>query len=448
MGGKISALCAGASAVMAIAVVTACSLTTEEKVTSYNSRILEYHSISADGTVSSNSSLNLVYRSTGTMAGKFAMTYDTNGKLIRTDIYSYDATTGAQTYNGYSIYDYNGDGNITVGKTFNASGVQVQEYDLGYDSPAPWTTNEISRTDYAGDSTAPKTEYEVWTWLKNYPGAGQSQVRTRQYFTYDSIGAESLLKEYAYWYTTNASGNVIEDYEVYHLLKGSGDILPAGQDKAYYYRSYSYDPAGNIFLQADYWYGPDATHIPNAPPPAAPTVPTDPMVGNRGTMLQFVDPNTGDVDPFTYNVNLGLLQDQAQTIVYAYDEYQNCTKKSVYSYGVLQEVDVYRYQDKDHIAEQSRYVDGGVTLEQRDVIRYYDSTLAGGKNYEVKDTTTYYYSDASAPPSESSAVSSAARGLGTSRVAVPEFNVTASSDEALVEAYAERLFAQARSIHE
>jgi hypothetical protein len=428
MRGKIRALCVAAAAVTAMAVVAACTLTTEDKVTSYNSRILEYHSIAADGTVSSNSSLNLVYRSTGTMAGKFVMTYDTGGKLIQTDCYSYDADTGDETYNGYYTYAYNTDGNITTGKTFNASKVQVQEYDVTYDA----TKHETGRAGYTGSATnkTPNDE-QVWTWIAPVPAdpdPNYRQCRTRQYFTFDSSG-ESLLKEYAYWYR----GKGIEDYEVYHLLKGSGDILPAGRDEAYYYRSYSYDPAGNIFLQADYWYGASPTTIPTT---------ADPMVSNRGTMYQFVDPNTGDSDPFTYNVNLGLLQDQAQTIVYAYDEYQNCVKKSVYSYGVLQEIDAYRYQDKDHIAEKSRYVDGGKTLEQRDVIRYYDSTLSDGKTYEVKEATTYYYSNASAPPSGSSAA------LGISRVAVPEFNVTASSDEALVAAYAERLFARARSIHE
>jgi hypothetical protein len=428
-----------AAALMACAVLAACALTTADTVTTYYSRILEYYPYSTSGTVSSNSVLNLVYRSTGTLAGKFAMEYDgTTKKATRTDIWSYDQS-GTETYNGYSLYAYTG-GNITSGKTYNAAGTLVQQYDVTYDTE--FTGRQTDRVDYVFDSagTPTKTAEEVWALQKETLHPARGQYRTDQIFIFDSTGTtKSLTQEYAYWYALDADGIPIEDYELYHVRKvDSGTtviVLPTGKDEAYYYRSYSYGPEGKIFLEADYWYG-DSTTTSKLPTDFTP-----------GSYSEYPLTITATTDPFNYPINLDFICDQTQTIVYAYDEYQNCIKRSIYSYGVLQEVDVYRYEDKSHLAEESRYVDGGATLEQRDVIRYYDITLDDNVTYQVKETTTYYYGTSSST-TDSTATSSVMRGPRSSRVALPEFSPTASSGEELVAAYADRLYRKMRNINE
>jgi hypothetical protein len=441
MRGTIRAIRAAAAAAIACAILAGCALTTADSVTDYNSRILEYHPYVGDS-VYSESLLNLVYDAAGLLRGRFQMTYNGDGKITRTDCYSYD-TEGTKTYNGYYVYTYNVDGNILTGKTYNASDVQVQGYEVAYD--ATFTTCYTVIEDYTGTGPSPTTttEEEVVTYQKEPLDPGYGNYRTKQHFAYDSSGAKSLTSETAAWYTTDSKANVIVHNELYHVLKGSGlDILPSGRDEAYYYTTYSYDPAGNKFLEADYWYGETSTKI----PPAA-----DPMITARdATYFNYGDPDGGaDDDPFTYTIDLDYVKDLAQMTVYEFDEYQNCTKASLYSYGVLQEVKVYGYKDKDHISERSRYVDGGVTLEQRDAIRYYDVDL-DGVTYQVQETTTYYYGSAAADAADNAVPGSAwtARGSRPSLVRLPDFNPIAASADALVAAHGKHLSMKTRNIHE
>jgi hypothetical protein len=431
MRGPIIAIRAAAAAA-ACAALAACALTVSDTVTSYYSRIMEYHPYLTDGkTVDANSVLNIVYDSSGLPSARFEMQYSaaapTTGKATRTDFYTINAD-GDAALKGYYVYEYDGSGNITAGKTYNVEDKLVQEYDVTYHGT--FTDQQAEVTDWAWDdagTTWVQTGDRRLTYLTG--GVGNGHCRTDQFFAFDSGGTESLTHESAYWYAADPKGGTepIIDYELYHVLKGSGiDILPAGRDEAYYYTAFSYDPAGNTFLESNYWYGETSTKI----PPVG-----DDVRDTRGAVMFEYTVTPAAADPWIYDINRSLIRDQAQMIVKGYDEYGNCTKESLYAYGVLQEVKVYRWQDKSHIAERSRYVDGGATLEQREVVRYYDATI-GAQAYQVMETTTYYFSNSSAPTDESLAAM-ATRSSTDRRL---QFTPAGAGMDGMVAAYAQRLF--------
>jgi len=423
-----------ATLALACSTLTSCPLAPSlQDLAPFDSQILEYHERFADGTVDENPARSIVYDSTGKPAGRFEMAYDALGYPTRTDVYTYDSDGITNSLTGYYLYAYDVLSRIESGKTYDPAGTLLEEYDVTYH-----TTLTDRYTDIAdwGLNTSTslwvRTADHVVTYLTD-GSSGDGEYRTEQYFTYDSTGTtKSLLKEYAAWYAIpDADGYPRTNCELYHVLKGSDtDILPSGLDEAYYYVSYSYDPKGNTFLQADSWYG-DPTNLPSRLPNDIP----------KGLMGEFtVTP--GNPDPFAYPINFNFIGNQASMIIWEFDAYQNPVKASLYLYGILQEIKTYRWLDLDHIAEKARYVNGGATLEQREATRYYDA-IVDGEAYQIQETTTYYFGEA---PTKN-AVARRASSKSFLR-AEPGFLPAGMAGTDLIAAYGERIFRKVEDIHE
>ena len=416
---------AGLSVLACVTLLAGCPLPPPiDAVAPFDSRVLEYHPVDSTGAVSPDPSFTVVYDSTNTASGRFEMSYDENGYPIRTDIYQYEDDGLTTTLIGWYIYTYEAGPmhRITGGETFNAEGSRLEYYTVTWDAGYNYT--DITDYKVAG-GTDIETAHQIATYLKGAdPAAGF--YRTEQYITCDDAGVENALKkEYAAWYSPpDAEGYVSRVCELYHVLRNAdpddAEILPQGADEAYFYVSYSYDAAGNTFLQSDSLY--------------------------YGTPQRFTVTPAAD-DPFLYQINASLIGNQTDMILWEYDEYNMPIKASFYLGGVLQETKTYTWRDPEHITTKARYINGGAMLAQKEQTTYWDTTV-DGRIYQVWENTTFSFDAApaksAAAPYEWSMAARSSKSLGPE----PDFSPTGLAGGDLVAAYAERTYRKVRGLHD
>ena len=364
-----------------------------ESAIAYDSRITEYlQLIETTGTY--EPAMTKVYDKTGAQVAEFIQTYDENGNNTRTDVYEVDEN-GKKTAREYYLYTYESalyDGTdtfyrVTEGGTYDSTDVKRLWYKVTYDTTYP--ANYTSITDWALDEdgvTEIKKAYQLCTYLST-----SGNYRTEQYFSYDSDDHTTLVlkKEYACWY--DADGYPTN--ELYHVIRGGDEadsVLPEDvPDDSYFHVGFSYDTAGNIYLQSDYLYSDPAgaaVHIPKAANGSFSVTPAN-------------------ADPFAYNVYYEGIGSQIDMILSDFDQLGNLTRDTLYVYGTVQEVRGYSYDSAgEELVSRSRYVGGGKVLDERTEIRFSTATI-DGVEYRVKDSLTYLFNGTSSNGAASKSLS-------------------------------------------
>ncbi len=386
----------------------------------YSSRVTEFYPYIEPDLAASNSDFNVVYDSTGVAKGRFEMSYDADGLLVRTDVYQYDETDPSiRTLLGYYLYTYDGNGNITLGEAFSAANERGEYYEIAYNGDG----NYVSIIDWVNsESGFLRTNAHYVFWLD------ANRYWLEQFYKYDAAGAvASLLREYQAYYD---SGNRLIN-EIYHVIRESdGDpnstILPSGSNEGYFYVQYSDNAEGLTYLQTDSWYG---------NPTVSPFIPTDLGASNR--------PAFNIVTP--YPINPSFIGNNMNLLLTDYNLDGNWVKDSHFMQGSLQEIITYRWLDSSRITETSRYVNGGKALNQRDAVRYFD-ILVDGKLYAAVETTTYYLG--TDPNSETSASARNASLIQRPNSERARLKPAGFSGDSLLSAYGDSIFQSMRNRHE
>jgi hypothetical protein len=387
-----------------------------------------------------------VYDATGKLSGKLAMTYGADGLIERTDCYQYDADGLNPARVSYDVFTYEtvtyyGAGtakrHLVQADTFVPSGdtnVRRLYYTIAYAHPtlAVVTDHYSSIDDFKWDDARrvfEQTNRQTASWADldadgvydHDSGFNPIHYRTKQEYQYDADGANpALTTEYAAYY--NASKVLVN--ELYHVIRSpysTVDILPAGKDEGYYYVQYSRNPQGRTCFKANNWYG-DPLNTPSFLPRIMP-----------GPL-----PLPAFAYPYTYAIDPLFIGDNADMILTDFDDAGNPVKESYYAYGSLKEIKTYRWLDAARMAEATRYISGGATLEQRETYRYYEIGISGVR-YSATEKTIYYMDEAA---------DGAIDGAASSRSAFSPAGPVRSDPAAFLASYGEAKFKSMRNAYE
>ena len=339
----------------------------------YNTRTTEYWTYVDAAETVFDPVRTFVYDSAGRLAGEFRQIYNSDGLNTRTDVFAYD-TAGNPTQNEYYIYKYTqlaGDTTnwyITDGETYDMNDTKQLWYTVTWD-PVYYEYTTIN--DYKNDDGATvQTAGQVCTYLKAPGTPVDGQYRTEQYFYYDG-GTKKMSKEYACWYDSSTGDYT---HELYHVIRGEEtDIVPEGQDAAYFYVPFSRNGQGYVYLQSDYYYDETASPVPKEADTSFTVTPANP-------------------DPLLYDMDFAGIRDMADMLLINYDNRGNPDKKTFYTYGRIQEIIYFAYDEDNRETDRSRYVNEGQKIEEKTVTRYRNETIEG-KEYLVKDIYVYRFGE-------------------------------------------------------
>jgi hypothetical protein len=453
---------------LASALLASCDIQPQAVIIPYSSKVVDFHPYldkNGDGDTTDNDDgpaaapdFTLVYDATGKLSGKFAMSYGADGLLERTDCYQYDADGLNPVLVSYDVFTYEavtyyGAGvskrHLIRAETFVPSGsanVSRLYYTIAYahpDLPAVVTDHYSSIDDFKWDDVKQafeQTNRQTASWVSldgdalydHDAGFSPTHYRTKQEYQYDADGANpKLTTEYAAYY--NASGVMVN--ELYHVIRSpysTVDILPSGKDEGYYYVQYSRNPQGRTCFKANNWYGDPSnspSFLPRLPPPPPPPPPALPPP--RPPFPAFVH-------PFSYAIEPLFIGDNADMILTDFDDAGNPVKESYYAYGSLKEIKTYRWLDASRMAEATRYISGGATLEERETYRYYDIGISGAR-YSATEKTIYYMDEAA---------DGAVDGAASSRSALSQTVPVGPGPAAFLASFAEAKFKSMRNAYE
>jgi hypothetical protein len=420
---------------LALLALSACKLeTATPTVVTFDSKKADYYYSTTDSSGNELSLLafTIVYDSAGKASARFDMTYDADGNILTTNVWEY-ADDGSLSQVGYYVYDYEtvtlSDGSpykrIIKGTAYDANDVATRTmkeyYTVEYSTLYPRYYTRIADYSYDGISAFYVSAEHRVSWQAD------GIYNTEQYFSRSSsTGPLELTVEYAAYYDANS----YITRELCHFVRSSADsatnVLPTGKDEGYFYTRYSITDENYAYRQTDYWYGTSSTSLPN-------------MTGYQDTTLNCYANN------FTYTLLETNIQGEISSITTEYNSDYNIVKKQLFSYGNLDQVETYTWQDKDHIRDVSNYSSGGTVLQQRDSTTWSAITL-DGVSYTVATKTTYYGDSTASSTKASASAERVKRNTvfkGDSAAGM-EIEPQASSTSGLIKAYEDKIFKQAR----